>query len=242
MGMVRNTLLLLFALIIDGLQALFSAALFALGAFPGTIAGGATGTAVGASVAGKVGAAVGGVVGGILGTPLDAFAPATLPIAVSMGVVVNFCIDITLGTILTMWLLSENMYYPRYGISAYIAELIPGLNNLPCWFGMVSLSIIRKSAEDGKLRDTASGAFATLTSSGIIGTGAALVTRIKQNNIGTAERVGTYTAQQQIQGSERQHERIIGSELKNIDGIRAPKNQTSAANDNSPSQEFKYAA
>lgn len=220
MTMVRNALLILFALIIDILQATLSAGLFMIGAFPGTAAGAAGGCIIGTYVNSTVGCAFVGVVAGAAGSILNTFSVGTLPYAVGLGFIVNFCLDISLGTLLVMFLMSQKMYYPRYGIGGFVAELIPGLNDLPAWTAMVILSIIRKQAEQKKLKGNAGSTFAAMMGGGVVGFVAPLISNIKQDNMQTVREVGTYTEQQQREENSLQHERIIGSELKTIDGIR----------------------
>ena len=238
--MVRNTLLISFAILIDLLQAGISAGLFAVGAFPGTVAGGAAGCALGTYYAGSVGCVVVGSIAGFVGTAGNVVAAATLPIAIALGFAVNFCLDVTLGTILVMWLMWEGMYYPRYGIGGFIAELMPGLSDLPAWTVMTILSVVRKSAEEGKLRGTPAASLTKMMSSGLAGAGVSLVTSIKQGNMETARNVGSYTEEQQTQEGEHQQERMVNSELKNIDGIRAPRTQPS--NDNTAPKSLQYEA
>jgi hypothetical protein len=241
--MVRNTLMICFALLIDLLQAGISAGLFAIGSFSGTVAGGAAGCLVGTAVADRVGCWVGTFAGGVAGTAANPWlAVATVPLAIGLGFAINFCIDITFGTVLVMWMITQKMYYPRYGVAGYIAELIPGINDLPAWTLTTVLAVIRKSAEEGKLKGSASGTFTSMMSGGIAGAGGALVTRIKQSSMDVARDAGIFTAQQQTQENARQHERIVGSELKNIDGIRAPRNQATEASDSDGPQKLQYAA
>lgn len=196
--MLRNILLIAFAVLIDFLQAAISAALFAIGAFAGTIGGAAAGCYWGAKVGGTLGCTVVGGLGGFFGSfanPL--IAGGTITIAVVMGFAINFCLDATLGTILIMWLLWEDMYYPRFGISGFIAELIPGVNDLPAWTIMTVLSIMRKSAEEGKLKSPAGGVFKKIMTTGAIGAAATATSVLLQRNQQTARDSGVITKEQQ---------------------------------------------
>lgn len=230
MHTLRNTLLILFAIIIDGTQALISAALFAIGAFPGTFAGGATGAAAGGYVAGSVGAAIGGFLGGLVGTPLDVFAPTTLPLAIVMGFVINFCIDVTFGTLLSMWLLTQGMYYPKYAIGGWVAELIPGLNDMPAWTVSTVLAVIRKNAEENASEGTSASIFTQMIGGGtLLGAGVAAITAINQKNVRTAEQTGVFAKEQQDQQTDAGRARV-SIELKNIDGIRSTRPDTTPLN------------
>ena len=244
MHVLRNTLLIGFAILIDGAQVLISAAFMAVGAVPGTTAGAVAGAAAGGSVAGSAGAAAGAAIGGFFGSFLNVGAAVTLPMGIAMGFAVNMCIDVTLGTLLTMFLITQGMYYPRYGIGGWIAELVPGLNDLPAWTISTVLAVIRKSAEEGQLQGTPAGVFAQMTGAGTLaGAGIAALTNVKQNMMQTAQQTGSFTKEQQTQENAAQHTRIMTSELKNIDGIRASKPQTTPSNDTEvPAQRPRYAA
>jgi hypothetical protein len=131
---VRNTALLLVALFIDGLQAALSWGIATIAAFPGTAAGGVLGCAGGQAVAGQIGCAIGGTVFGILGTTGNALlAPVTIPIGIGIGLALNTTLSIVLGYGFLFSLLFIFGLKPYKRIWWSGAEMIPGINNIPCW-------------------------------------------------------------------------------------------------------------
>lgn len=219
MHAVRNTLLILFAVLLDILQAGISAGLFFMGAFPGTIGGATGGCLIGAKIAGPVGCTIGGAVAGVAGTAVNAAAAATLPFAVGLGFAVNFCISATFGVVLIGFLLLFGMYYKGAGIAGFIIELIPGLAIVPGWTGMTVMCVMRKSAEEKALAGSAAGGlFTTFATAGMAGAGAFATFAINQ---GTARRArGTEAPAQEDQSQPEQKKQFVSTELKNIDGIR----------------------
>jgi hypothetical protein len=225
MHMVRNTLLILFAVMIDLLQAGISAGLFVVGAFPGTTAGGTIGCVIGAKIADSVGCAVGSAAGGFAGSILNVAAPVTLPFAIGLGFAVNFCIAVTLGTVLVAWLWSLGMYKMGPGIAGFIVELIPGLDNIPGWTAMTIISVMRKTAEEKGLSTPTESAFKTMFTTA--GAGAMAAFKINQQTQTVARERGVFSQEQQDARQEEKTQRV-SVELKNIDGIRT-KNQPYAA-------------
>lgn len=133
-SIVRNTALLLVALFIDGLQATISWSIAMIAAFPGTAAGGAAGCSVGNAIAGQIGCWFGGTVLGILGTTGNALlAPFTIPVGMVLGIAINTTLSIVLGwgLLFTLLLFAGLKPYKRLAWSG--AEMIPGINNIPCW-------------------------------------------------------------------------------------------------------------
>ncbi len=101
--MLKGAGLLLFALFIDGLQAMISLALF--------------GVISGVSIIPVVGTIVGAVAG---------------PIGLALGMAISVCLSITMGGGLIAALAFNGMFYPSKIIPAFF-ELVPGLNNGPVW-------------------------------------------------------------------------------------------------------------
>ena len=227
MHSVRNSLLILFAILLDLLQAGISAGLFFMGAFPGTVGGATGGCFLGAKVAGEIGCAIGGAVAGVAGTALNAAAAATLPFAVGLGFAVNFCISATLGIILVAWLWSLGMYKLGPGITGFIVELTPGLAVVPGWTMMTILCVVRKTAEENKLVGSAGSLFTKFATTGIAGAGAFAAFAINQGTARRAREAGVFTQEEQDQNLAEKKQ-FISTELKNIDGIR-PKSQAYAA-------------
>ncbi|MBP7770508.1 MAG: hypothetical protein KA066_01190 [Candidatus Pacebacteria bacterium] len=116
--MLKGAGLLLFALFIDGLQAMISLTLF--------------GVLSGVSLIPFIGVAISATAG---------------PIGVILGTVVSICISITMGGGLIAALALNGMFYPSKLIPAF-AELIPGLNNGPLWTVVVVRSMMQKYKEE----------------------------------------------------------------------------------------------
>ena len=142
---IKNALLIMFALAIDGLQALIGLGVSVIAAFPGTVGGAAAGCAAGAHVAGTFGCTVGGAFLGILGSvPVinGALATVTIPLGVGIGFTIDVCLSLTLGTALILALFLCGMYYPKYAWNCGIAEFLPGFNIIPGWTALVIFSIL----------------------------------------------------------------------------------------------------
>lgn len=116
--MLKGAGLLLFALFIDGLQAMISLALF--------------GVLSSVSLIPFVGVALGATAG---------------PIGAILGTAVSICLSITMGGGLIAALAFNGMYYPSKLMPAF-AELIPGLNNGPLWTVVVVRSMMQKYKEE----------------------------------------------------------------------------------------------
>lgn len=131
--MVRYTPLVLVALLIDGLQAALSWGIAAIAAFPVTAAGGVIGCAAGNAVAGQIGCWLGGTVLGIFGTTGNALAaPFTIPFGIAMGLAINMTLSFVLGGPLIFLLMLWGLK-PQKRLWWSGAELVPGINNVPCW-------------------------------------------------------------------------------------------------------------
>lgn len=238
MHSVRNTLLILFAILIDLLQAGVSAGLFFMGAFPGTVGGATGGCILGAKFAGALGCSIGGAVAGVAGTALNGAAAATLPFAIGLGFAVNFCVSITFGAVLMLWLWSMDMSYKDIGLGGFLVEMIPGLDNIPGWTTMVILCIVRKTAEEKLLSVPAESAFKTLFVTA--GAGAMGAFKINQGTQALARARGVYTQEQQ-DARQEEKKQFVSAELRNINGIRmrsrpTPSQPTSVV----PTQAISY--
>ncbi|MBY0294098.1 hypothetical protein K2Q08_02080 [Patescibacteria group bacterium] len=228
MNTVRNTLLILFAIVIDLLQAGISAGLFVMGAFPGTVGGAAGGCLIGHRIAGEIGCWIGSVAAGVAGSAVNAASIATLPFAVGLGFAVNFCIDVTLGLVLVGFLIWLGMYYKGIGIGGFIVELVPGLGNIPGWTFMTILCVMRKTAEEKQLAGASGGSsFTNFITAGVAGMGAFAANTANSEPRRVVRQQGVYTQEEQ-DGNLAEKKQFVSTELKNIDGIRA-KNQPYAA-------------
>ncbi|MBY0472958.1 hypothetical protein K2Q00_01560 [Patescibacteria group bacterium] len=226
MHAVRNTLLILFAILLDLLQAGISAGLFFMGAFPGTVGGATGGCILGAKVAGQIGCAIGGAVAGVAGTALNAAAAATLPFAIGLGFAVNFCLDVTLGLVLTAFLIWLGMYYKGIGITGFIVELVPGLAIVPGWTAMTIACVVRKTAEEKLLASSSGGLFTTFITAGVAGAGTFATFAINQGTARRARGIDMFAQEEQV-SRDSEKKQFVSTELKNIDGIR-PKTSYAA--------------
>lgn len=247
MHTARNILLISFAALIDLLQAGISAALFMIGAFPGTVGGSAAGCLIGAQIAGEIGCGFLGLVAGVAGSTVNGAAVATLPIAIGIGFAINFCLDITLGVVLIGFLMWLGMYHKGYGIGGFIVELIPGLDNIPGWTFMTIMCVVDKTAREKNLIASKGSMFTKLATTGITGVATSAVFAIHQGNQRRAREAGVFTQEEQDQrlGEKKQ---FVSAELRNIDGIRAANPNTSnlqrpESADNEPQpKNLRYAA
>lgn len=147
MNIAKNTLLILLALFIDGLQATISWGIMVIAAFPGTTGGAALGCLVGNYTVGQAGCWLGGGFLGILGSiPIvnATIATATVPVGIVLGFAINMCLSIALG-----WCFLVPLLYLFNGVSWKrliwgSGEMIPGINNIPFWTALVVLSILSK--------------------------------------------------------------------------------------------------
>ncbi len=158
---IKGTLLIIFALCIDGLQALIGLGISIIAAFPGTVGGAAAGC-VGAQyiVAGKISCAVGGFVLGIIGSfPIinGALATVTVPLGMAVAFTIDICLSLTLGSGLIMALIFCGMFHPKYIWSGSIVEFLPCFDILPGWTAMVVLSIMETSKQKGGALGAAAG-------------------------------------------------------------------------------------
>jgi hypothetical protein len=82
-----------------------------------------------------------------------------------LGVAIAFSINVTMGVGLLLPLLALNeMYHPRISPFGIVAGLIPGLNVLPFWVGLVIAGIIYKRNAEGKSLGGVAGAALKLQS------------------------------------------------------------------------------
>jgi hypothetical protein len=174
---------LVFALFIDGLQALMSVTFFSIGAaLQGItpVGGGVAGVVAGAtycwnSTAGIWSALAAGakcaVGGGIAGAASSA---AGVPLGIALGFVVNAAISLTFGVGLIMFMGMLGMWYPFTMGAALFGEVAPGFDMLPMWTGTVLWCAFKKLKEEpGALGAAANVAGAILTPSPAAFVGAA---------------------------------------------------------------------
>ena len=156
MQLVKNTMFILIALYIDGLQAAISWGIAAITAFPGTVGGGALGCLAGNQIAGQIGCWVGGLTVGIFGSAANPFlAPFTIPAGIAIGLAVNMTLSIVLGWGFLVPLMFFFGLQPQKRLWWSGAEMIPGINNVPCWafftFSCIWAQATTKKARKGVL-------------------------------------------------------------------------------------------
>lgn len=222
---MKAAVLICFALAIDGLQALISLGFFMIASAGGTLAGGAVGCAIGDYVAGQLGCWVGGGILGIFGTFANTvLAPVLVPIGVVLGIAVNICLSIVLGGMLVALLWYFKFLHVGY-LPGFLAELTPGVANIPFWTGLVVASILRTKASQA-VNQVAAG-----VGLGALSGGAAGVLR----SVLDIRNINTQFFAQSNPGLRNQaqtaadatpkdtHQRTASTLIQNIDGIRAPK-------------------
>ncbi len=182
---MKATLLILFAVFIDGLQVSLSWAFLALGnavtaATPlgGAIGLGGLGCYLNSSSWHDIpGCLAGAGAGAVLGAAVSI---GGIPLGVILGFVVDFCISATFGVALVALLVYSGMFYPGYLFGGTIFELIPGFDDFPGWTFMTIMCIIRKKSEE---------------KSGLLSSGARVVvagSSLSKGNIVSAVRGGTH--------------------------------------------------
>lgn len=147
--MIRYAFLILFALIIDGLQALCTAIFAIMGAAPGTVSGSAAAAFIAAKLsfgtfATGIIMAIGGLLGSILNPALVGF---TAPLGVVMGMVMSVIISLTLGLVFIGVLAINHLFYRKYIFPAFIGETIPGLDFLPGWTGATVACVLTDATQ-----------------------------------------------------------------------------------------------
>ena len=68
-----------------------------------------------------------------------------------LGIVVAFCINATMGAGLLYLLWANDMYHPNYGSFLTVGGVIPGLDFLPFWLGLVVAGIVYDMTREGNL-------------------------------------------------------------------------------------------
>ncbi|MGC9602427.1 MAG: hypothetical protein ABSE76_01650 [Minisyncoccia bacterium] len=144
-------------------------------------------------------------------------------VGIALALVFSFCINVTMGSGLMLLLVTNGMYHPTWGPAGFIGSLIPGLDFLPFWLGIVIAGIVQDMSKEGGLAGKAIGLVQTATaaaSGNVTGT----VQGIKNTTLSTKP---VTIAQAPANDSETPQEHTRPTlQTKNFDGI------TRAANDN----------
>ena len=83
----------------------------------------------------------------------DGISVALAPIpgvGIILALAITFCINATMGAGIIIALGFFDMYHPRFSPFGIIGGLIPGLNFLPFWVGLVAAGIIYKMNAEGE--------------------------------------------------------------------------------------------
>jgi hypothetical protein len=149
MNLAKNTIFILIALFIDGLQAAVSWGVAMITAFPGTIGGGAIGCIAGNQVAGQLGCWVGGGILAVFGSAANVLAPATIPVGIAIGIAVAMCISIVFGWGFLVPLMFFFGLRPGRRLAWGLGEMIPGINNVPFWTFTTVVAIWKRGVQKG---------------------------------------------------------------------------------------------
>ncbi len=147
---MKSFLLIVFALFIDGLQAMLSLAFLALQAVT-PIGGGVAGIGAGFAWCWNSSEGIWALfttaqcmlAGGIVGAGASFF-------AIPLAAVIDFGISLTFGGALIFFLAWSGMFYPGSVLAAFGAEAVPGVNILPGWTLLVVRCMYKKRAEEGR--------------------------------------------------------------------------------------------
>lgn len=219
--MIKYVPFVLFALCIDGLQALMSFAFLAMGSAmtAATPIGGAIiGCTIGAATAtGVVATATNCVKGALIGAVAS---PAGAPLGIAIGMGVNICISLTFGVMLVLALAYCGMFYPGKLAGGMFFEIIPGLDAIPGWTTMTITCVLQKMKEDGALEGTAFGALTKMLSpQNALGKIYGGVQAVQQRNVAMVQESRVPT--EELTASRAQSRQEMKQNLKNIDGVTA---------------------
>ncbi len=210
----------LFAVCIDGLQALMTFAFFAMGSaltavtpWGGAVIGCTIGATTSTGVLATAANCVKGALIGAIASPIGA------PLGIAIGMGVNVCISFTFGTMLILLLSYCGMFYPGKLLSGIFFEVIPGLDTIPGWTAMTITCVLQKMKEDGALEGTAAGAFAKMLSpKSALGAMYQGVQSIQQKNVSMVRSSG-YASDAEINTARVKTRQEMKQNLKNIDGV-----------------------
>jgi hypothetical protein len=73
----------------------------------------------------------------ICANPNGALAMATEPLGIALGFTISICLSFTLGSMLVVFLKLAGLLDGKSAALAYIGEVIPGVEALPAWTGLV---------------------------------------------------------------------------------------------------------
>lgn len=241
MNLAKNSIFILLALFIDGLQAAISWGIATIAAFPVTVAGGAGGCWAGSQIAGQLGCWVaGGFLGLLSVTPAGLVAngmvaQATVPLGIAIGFAVNVSLSVVLGwAFLVPLMMFFGVHVSARRLVMGGGEMIPGINNIPFWTAFVVVSLWQgattKKARKGIL---ALAGAAVLPTRGIMN-----IRKDTGQLLGTSKENSTQplSARQLVRGSEEEilQPQAPHTPLQDIRPVPAFSTPPRAANDNQP--------
>ncbi len=153
------------------------------------------------------------------------FGLSILPgIGLIIGLALTFCINITMGSGLVLLLALNGMYHPKWGPAGLIGGLIPGLDFLPFWLGIVIAGIAQDMSKEKGLIGAAAGMVVAGTSvaSGNV-TGAV---KGVAKALPAVRQVTAAEAPADENRAEQQTRTPSTLQTKNFDGIRAANDNT----------------
>ncbi len=219
--MTKYLPLILFALFVDGLQAVLSFAFFTLGmALTAATPLGAAAAGCGGAYAASSNAASGAIncaEGAVAGAGLS-FVGA--PLGMVMGMASDVCVSLTFGLMLLLTLSLCGLFYPSKLFGGGLFEILPGLSVLPGWTLMTVLCILQKRKEAGALAGSTAGALTqTLSSKTLVGRMYGGIKSLEQKNSANMQSTGV-VSNSRIRTQrvlDRQH---VKQELRSIDGVK----------------------
>ncbi|HEV8666377.1 MAG TPA: hypothetical protein VN665_00830 [Candidatus Paceibacterota bacterium] len=236
--LLRGIFLITFAVCIDLIQLALGWITFAIGVglqaltpFGGALAGAAAGgyacfSTSGGIIQGIADASKCVAAGGALGALASTFG---IPFGSMLGLMLDICISLTLGSGLIFLLAISGMFYPKYVWTGGIFEMMPGFDILPGWTVMVILCLLQKKKEEELLIGKASTNLATMVAPDkALGTafkGLKTVAQAKTNMV-VSSGARTQDQYKQTRIDSRQE---LKTNLKNIDGIK-PVGETPPSN------------
>lgn len=226
---MKYMLLLMMALLVDGLQFVLGWMAFVIGLGLQAltpIGGGVAGAGAGAyfcwdSTLGVWTAALASakcaVAGGALGAASSAFG---VPFGTALGFGLEIVVSITMGGALILALVFNGMYYKTRIFGNVLIEMMPGVSIIPAWTFMVILCILRERAEEGKLEGKASSNLAKMVAPGTaLGTAVGGLKMAQQQKVNAMQREGVLTEGTYKQ--QRVNTRVqLNTDLRNVDGIK----------------------
>lgn len=221
---MKGMLFIIFALFIDGLQAGISFGLAFIAANFGTIGGITGGCVAGKAIAGQVGCWVGGIALGAFGSFLNAhLAIGLVPVGIVLGFAINICLSATLGAGLVLLLGMDGMFYPKYIFGGGLGELLPGFDNLPAWTATTVLCLLKKKRESGGRSAALFGGAADIGNIVTSASPGTLPGRVAGAVLGMPQKTANISPEGQERATEAPAKTRVVPELKNIDGIKAPR-------------------